>query len=226
MNPRPLADPAVTGCALILAAGQGRRLGAGPKALLPWGGSTLVARAVRAAQEAGLVPVTTVGPARTQVLRQLATAGPAGVRHAVPVPDFEVGMSASWKAGVAAIGRIPGTTPKTPVVVMLVDQPGVGAGVLTRLVRGLRPGRVVRAVWQGQPGHPVAMTHAHAREAAALSCGDEAARTWMRSHAHLVDGVECADLGFGQDIDTPQDWATALELDGDVGRARSGREAC
>lgn len=195
------------GCALILAAGRGRRLGAGPKALLPWGGSTLIARAVLAAQEAGLVPLATVGPARDEVLRQIAGTGLDVEHHAVLVPDFDVGMSASWKTGVAAIARKPGTTPQTPVAVILVDQPGVGAEVLARLLGALRPGRVARALWEGRPGHPVVMTLDHALEAASLSRGDEAARAWMRSHAHLVDGVECADLGFGQDIDTPQDWA-------------------
>ena len=194
--------------ALILAAGSGRRLGLGPKALLMWEGSVLVVRAVQAAITAGLRPVVTAGPRFDEIDRHLAEA----VRpvQLVNVPDAVTGMSASWRAGIDAIEALDGLTSATPVVVMLVDQPGVGAPVLGRLLSRFDSSRVVRATWGGQPGHPVVMSLKNARAAAELSSGDEAVRTWMRTHAHLHDLVECADLGEGGDIDTTQDlqsWA-------------------
>jgi len=88
---------------------------------------------------------------------------------------------------------------------MLVDQPGVGAEVLGRLVADFDPARVARAAWAGRPGHPVVMSLGNARAATAEATGDEAARSWMRANRHLVDQVECGDLGDGSDIDTIAD---------------------
>lgn len=194
----------MTPVALVLAAGSGRRLGRGPKALLPWEGTVLVVRAVRAALAAGLSPVVTAGPGRGRIATHLAEAGLGSV-PVVPVPDAEAGMAASFRAGIDAIA-VRGAD-ATPVVVMLVDQPGIGAAVLTRLCSHFDApsGRVIRAAWAGAPGHPVVMTLAQAREAAELAAGDEAGRTWMRGHRHLVDLVECADVGDGDDLDTPAD---------------------
>lgn len=217
----------MTSIALILAAGSGRRLGLGPKALLPWDDSVLVVRAVRAAVSAGLHPVVTAGPGFAEIERHLAEAvpsdsgdpvepstsppppaspcPPAPTVELVPVPDAATGMSASWRAGISAIDALAGTTSATAVAVMLVDQPGVGTEVLRRLVADFDPARVARAAWAGRPGHPVMMSLANARAAAAEATGDEAARTWMRANRHLVDQVECGDLGDGSDIDTIAD---------------------
>lgn len=189
--------------ALILAAGAGRRLGLGPKALLPWDGSVLVARAARAAIVAGLRPVVTAGPGRGEIGRHLTDVG-ASV-EVVDVPRAETGMSASWRAGVGALDALDGITEVSPIVVMLVDQPGVGPAVLQRLVARFRVGRVVRAMWGGVPGHPVVMSLAQARAAAELSSGDEGARAWLRTHGELLDPVECSDLGDGADLDTVED---------------------
>jgi nicotine blue oxidoreductase len=200
--PRPQA------VALVLAAGSGLRLGLGPKALLPWEGSVLVIRAVRAAVAAGLRPVVTAGPGYHDIAARFALDDvPATL---VRVPDASVGMSASWKAGVAAIAE-PNLadrfddTDDTCLVVMLVDQPGVGPQVLRRLISHFRPDRVVRAAWDGMPGHPVAMPLRYARAAAELSTGDEGARAWIRRHRDLVDLVDCGDVGDGADLDTPGD---------------------
>ncbi|MCT1551683.1 nucleotidyltransferase family protein [Brevibacterium casei] len=210
----------MTPVALVLAAGSGRRLGSGPKALLPWEDTVLVVRAVRTALAAGLSPVVTAGPRRGRIVSHLAEAGLDFI-PVVAVPDAESGMAASFRAGIDAISwrggdatpapsfhavRVP-SDDATPVVVMLVDQPGIGDAVLTRLCAHLDAvsGRVVRAAWAGAPGHPVVMTLAQTREAAKLAAGDEAGRTWMRRHRHLVDLVECSDIGLGADIDTPAD---------------------
>lgn len=225
--------------ALVLAAGSGRRLGLGPKALLPWGDSVLVVRAVQAAREAGLNVIVTAGPQFDAIAAHLAEAGlEEAMVTLVEVPDASVGMSASFRTGVAAVAAVveadadvagvqtptqaearaaasasdtrDGTAPNDiPVTMMLVDQPGVGADVLTRLNSLFDPSRVVRAAWSGAPGHPVVMSLRHAQDAAAGASGDEAGRTWMRDHRHLIDAVECAHLGSGSDIDTPADLAAA-----------------
>lgn len=188
--------------ALVLAAGSGSRLGRGPKALLPWAGETLLRRAARAAHEADLECVVTCGAGAAETRAQVEDL-PA-VRT-VDVPDHREGLSRSWRAGVHAVAERAGEPEQTAVLVMLVDQPGVGAAVLRRLVDRHVPGRVTRAAWAGAPGHPLVMPLADAVRAAALSTGDRGARDWLRSHPDRIDPVECSDLGHGADIDTEDD---------------------
>ncbi|MCS4593875.1 NTP transferase domain-containing protein [Brevibacterium sediminis] len=215
------------GIALIFAAGSGRRLSLGPKALLPWGDSVLVVRAARAARAAGLHPVVTAGPGRCEIVSHLAEAGLGESQvTVVEVPQASAGLSASFRAGVAAIAaltcddsvaaasvrsdsRCSRLSGRTAITMMLVDQPWVGADVIARLNARYDSDRVVRAVWSGEPGHPVVMSLVHAQVAADGAQGDEAGRSWMRSRRHLIDPVECSDIGNGTDIDTPADLAAA-----------------
>jgi len=74
------------------------------------------------------------------------------------------------------------------------------------------PGRVTRALWHGVPGNPVVFDTGDLCAAAALAEGDAAARTWVACNRHLVDDVECGDLGRGDDIDEPADLASWPEL--------------
>jgi len=95
--------------ALILAAGVGRRLngstGLLPKALLPFGGRTLLARHIAALHDGGVTDVTIViGFEAAQI--SAATAGLPGI-HLVTNPDYTEGSVVSlWAArGTLRAGR-------------------------------------------------------------------------------------------------------------------------
>jgi len=194
--------------AIVLAAGSGTRLGRGPKALLPWNGEVLVTRAARAAVDAGCTVTVTVGPAGDTARSWLRARCPAA--SVVTVHDAHLGMSASLRAAVLPL--VVADAPPTAVVVLLVDQPGVGAAVIRRLFAAHKPGRVTRATWRGAPGNPVVFDTADLCSAAALAEGDAAARAWIAQNRHRVDDVECGDLGRGDDIDGPADLAGWPEL--------------
>ncbi|WP_295013444.1 NTP transferase domain-containing protein [uncultured Microbacterium sp.] len=194
--------------AIVLAAGRGVRLGRGPKALLPWKGEVLATRAARAAVEAGCSVTVVVGPAARTVRSWLRSRCPAA--HAVEVREAHRGMSASLRAAVVPL--IVSDAPPRAVVVLLVDQPGVGAAVIRRLLAAHRHGRVTRAAWGGYPGNPIVFDTAHLAAAAAMAEGDAGARAWIAAHGHLVDVVDCDDLGRGDDIDEPADLAGWPEL--------------
>ncbi|MDR2322397.1 MAG: NTP transferase domain-containing protein [Microbacterium sp.] len=194
--------------AIVLAAGRGTRLGRGPKALLPWNGEVLVTRAARAAAEAGCSVTVAVGPAARTARSWLRARCPAA--HVVEVHDAQLGMSASLRAAVLPL--VVTDAPPHAVVVLLVDQPGVDASVIRRLFAAHVPGRVTRATWHGVPGNPVVFGTGELCSAAALAEGDAAARAWIARNRHLVDDVECADLGRGDDIDEPADLASWPEL--------------
>ncbi|MET9418601.1 NTP transferase domain-containing protein, partial [Streptomyces klenkii] len=120
---------------LLLAAGGGRRLGGRPKALLGFRGRPLVEHAARALSDGGCAPVCVVlGAAAAEVRVH------ADLTHCTLVdnPGWPDGMGSSLRAGLAALAA----TDAGAVLVSLVDQPGVGAAAVSRLlaahVRGRR----------------------------------------------------------------------------------------
>ena len=184
---------------LLLAAGAGRRLGKGPKALLPWGGRTLLAHqcAVLGAVLGEVVVV--LGAGADQALPLL----PAGCR-AVVNEAWRRGMAGSLQRGVSAID------PDTEaVVVALVDQPGMRVEAVSGLLAGHRPGRIAvprfGTAGTGQRwGHPQVWDRRLLAAAAAQARGDEGARRWLRDHPDRIDPVGVP--GSGEDVDTPEDW--------------------
>jgi nicotine blue oxidoreductase len=176
---------------LLLAAGEGRRLGM-PKALVEIGGVRLVDRGVRMLHEAGCTPIVVV-----------TGAAPTDVAGAVVVhnPDWRTGMASSLRAGLSAL------PPDCPaVVIALVDQPRVTAAAVRRLRAAYDSGaRVAVATYGGRPRNPVLIAHEHITEAAADASGDVGARAFLRAHPELVVPVPCDDVAGADDIDTPED---------------------
>lgn len=171
---------------LLLAAGAGTRYGV-PKALVDrW-----LADSVDTLLEGGCEPVLVVLGASARDARALV---PDGV-DVVVAPDWAEGMGASLRAGLAAVRE----TRAEAVVVHLVDLPDVGPGVVRRLARLAKPDALARAVYRGEPGHPVLLGLMHWAGVAAEAVGDEGARAYLRDR-HVVE-VECGDLAGGQDVD-------------------------
>jgi CTP:molybdopterin cytidylyltransferase MocA len=182
---------------LVLAAGAGRRLG-GPKALVadPEAG-TWLGRAVAALRDGGVSDVYVVVGASADEVR---TAVPAGC-HVVEAADWPEGMGASLRAGLAAVGHSHLDPAPDAVLVMLVDTLGVGAKVVRRMADHAGPTALARALYDGEPGHPVLIGRAHWAGVAESAHDDRGARDYLRSHR--VTSVECGDIGSGGDVDTP-----------------------
>lgn len=97
------------------------------------------------------------------------------------------------------------------VVVTLVDLPGVGAPVVARVLADVVRGRgerevraaLARACYAGRAGHPVLLGRDHWAGVVEGARGDAGARAYLR--ARDVTLVECADIGAGDDVDTPAD---------------------
>jgi nicotine blue oxidoreductase len=176
---------------LLLAAGEGRRFG-GPKALVELDGERLADRAVRVLREGGCEPVYVVSGAVT-----IEVAGATTVVN----DDWATGMASSLRAGLAALSES-----ADAVVISLVDQPGIGADVVARLVRRLDVGhQVVVATYDGKPRNPVGVARSLWAEVSASAVGDEGVRAFIREHPDQVDAVECADIADPTDIDTSAD---------------------
>lgn len=187
----------MTVAGLLLAAGAGRRMG-GPKALVELDGEALVLRGIRLLQDGGCRPVVVVvGAAAAQV-------GPlcAGAM-VVEAADWDTGMAASLRAGLAALS---GDLAVSAAVVALVDQPLVTPAAVERLRTAHVAGAVAAvASYDGRPRNPVLLDRSTWAGVASAASGDQGARTWLRGHPELVTAVDCTDVGAPDDLDTPAD---------------------
>lgn len=202
--------PTVPVAGLLLAAGGGRRLGGRPKALLEHRGQPLVERVAELLAASGCSPVHVVLGASGDVVLERA-------RRAdwVPVvnPDWERGMASSLRAGLAALRA----TAAPAALVMLVDQPRIGAPAIQRVLAAHRAGaHLAAATYQGRRGHPVLLAREHWDGVVASARGDRGARDYLRRHHASLTLVECGDVAAPDDVDHPADLAL---LDGGDDRA-------
>ncbi|WP_263310781.1 nucleotidyltransferase family protein [Brachybacterium atlanticum] len=186
--------------AVLLAAGEGRRLGRGPKALLPLGGEPLVAVLTRRLLEGGCRDVLVVTGAYADEVG--AVAREAGARVAES-PLWRTGMAVSLRVGVAAADA-------PHLMLALVDHVGLSPALVRRVLGAHRPGRATAASYPGPDGrllrrHPVLLEAADARAAAAEAHGDRGARDWLHRNLERVDLVDCGALDDGGDLDTVAD---------------------
>lgn len=183
--------------ALVLAAGESRRLGQ-PKQLLDLGGKPLVVHAVEHALAAGVDGVVVViGSHASEV--ELALRGYPVYR--IFNPHFAQGQGASLAAGVRAM---PSTV--DAVLVLLGDEPGVPPEAIGAVIARWRESHApaVVARYGGQQGHPVLFDRSLFFELASLE-GDTGGRDILRALGDLVEGVEVAGEP-PSDVDTEEDW--------------------
>lgn len=185
--------------ALVLAAGQSRRMGKRNKLLLEVDGVPLVRRVVDAALASACSGVLVVtGHEATKVAAVL----PHGRFKAVTCGDYAAGLSASLKAGVAAL-----PDECDAVVVCLGDMPGVTSAHIDGLIAAYDPleGRAVGVpTYEGKRGNPVLWDRRFFSQLMELK-GDVGARHLIGEHARWVYEVPMDDRGVLTDIDRPQD---------------------
>jgi CTP:molybdopterin cytidylyltransferase MocA len=202
-EPGPETRPPLSGATgLLLAAGAGRRMGT-PKALLrddhdePW-----LARSVRVLLQAGCDEVAVVlGASYDEALRLL----PEDDRVVVVRSEhWQGGMGESLRAGLRHLTG----TPALAAVVTLVDLPDVGAPVVARVLdawggRQQPRAALLRATYDGRPGHPVVLGRDHWEPVLETVSGDVGAQRYLTrvDVRRTVEDVECADLATGRDVD-------------------------
>lgn len=197
-QPRETPEPkAPKVAALVLAAGQGRRMGGPNKLLAEYRGRSLVRTVVDAALASRAAAVTVVtGHRRADVEASLAGTAVQWVHN----PDYEEGLSTSLRQGVASLADdVDG------VLVMLADMPLVTAPILDRLIAAFDPAAdrlVVVPTHDGKRGNPVLWSRAFFAELQAIE-GDTGARHLIGAHADAVIEVEIGPE-VALDLDTPE----------------------
>ncbi len=185
--------------AVLLAAGEGRRMGGVAKPLIRLQGVPLITRQLVALSGAGVDEVVVVtGFARDLVEEQ--------------VKDFSVTLAhneahAEGQQGSAHIGLAALDESFDAILVMLADQPLIGADDLTELIGAFkkRPaGHVVIPVVHGQRGNPIVLDSV-ARERILASGTNLGCRHVIDRQPELVHAHETGNSRFITDMDTLAD---------------------
>jgi CTP:molybdopterin cytidylyltransferase MocA len=181
--------PAPRHVGVLLAAGAGRRYGK-PKVLVDgW-----LDAAVGALRSGGCDDVVVVlGAVEVEV--------PPGAT-AVVAPDWDHGLSASVRAGLAEADRAGADF----AVLHVIDTPGTGPEVVARVLgrAAASPSGLARACFGDRPGHPVVLARRHWPDVLARLSGDQGAGAYLNGRDD-VEHVECGDLADGRDVDEPID---------------------
>ena len=185
--------------AIVLAAGESKRMGPDNKLLLPFEGRPMIAHVAATALASRAFEVIVVAGHQEQLLRSALEALDITI---VVNPRFKEGMTTSIQAGVEAA-----SLEATGIMICLGDLPMLRASDLDQVMDAFRSALVrdvaaiVRPTYQGAIGHPVILA-AHYRSQILAHEKIVGCRGVIRRHPDHVSHIEMeTDYGI-RDIDT------------------------
>jgi molybdenum cofactor cytidylyltransferase len=184
--------------AILLAAGQSRRMGGPNKLLAELDGIPMVAHVARRLLASRARPIVAVLGNQAELVD--AALGKLPVER-VCNPEFADGLSTSLKRGIAAL-----RPDLDGALVCLGDMPLIAGRHIDRLIAAFNPleGRaIIVPTRRGKRGNPVLWAKRFFPEMAELA-GDVGARHLIREYAELIAEVEMEDDAILIDIDTPE----------------------
>jgi molybdenum cofactor cytidylyltransferase len=192
---------------VVLAAGKSTRMGR-PKAALPIDGAdTFLTRIVRTFQEAGVDDVVVVVGYEAELVTACCIERGVSPRFVMNA-QYEAGQFSSLLVGLRAIDR-PGTS---AMLLTLVDVPLVSAGTVRAVMERYRESRapIVRPVKGSLHGHPVLVDRGLFQ---LIRRADPAfgAKPIIRAYASEAGDVPVDEAGAFIDVDTPEEYAQAVE---------------
>lgn len=190
---------------LLLAAGQGSRLGYRPKALLKQNGVTLLKGLLDALQPFNPVEFIAVtgfhGDAIEQSLAQMDLTFSRSIRL-LRNPAPEVGQASSVRLGIEAL-----QSNFDVLLIALSDQPAITAAEVSQLLNEFSQRstgtEIVLPMVHGKRGNPVLFSKQALQNTLAIP--DLSCRAYMDTHPEQVQVWHTENDAFVCDIDTPQD---------------------
>jgi molybdenum cofactor cytidylyltransferase len=195
--------PNSTTSALVLSAGESRRYGGAPKALLPVGGISGVRRISELALAAGLDPVVVVvGPHAGPIAHEVRGLDVA----LVDSPDWREGRTASVQAGLSALPS------ERDVLLWPVDHPFVAGSTVDALLAARDTDLL--AVWfiptfEERGGHPV-LWRSNVRSDILDLRPDAPLRSLLPEFGPQVRRLPVDDPGVVANVDTPEEYREAF----------------
>jgi len=185
--------------AVLLAAGEARRMGGRPKSLLQLGGVPLIRRNLIALSGAGVDEVAVVLGHRADEVEPALLDFPVTI---VRNRDHERGQMSSMHAGVAAL-----SARLDAIIVAVADQPLLNAQDITALIGAFKNRGAASAVVpyvHGERGNPIILDAA-VREALLAGDANFGCRQWLAAHPERVLRMDTDNRHYSVDVDTPED---------------------
>jgi len=185
--------------AILLAAGQSRRMGAF-KPLLPFGNTTVIEHCIDYLQRGGVETIVVVVGHRANEVRHALNE--SDIIFAVnPDPNSEMGASIA-----AGIRVLPASSAAT--LIALVDHPAVPPNVVATLIETWQHGaRLIIPTWQGRGGHPVLVDLSFRSELLNLDATG-GLRALFDAHRNIFERVLVDSPYIARDMDTWDDYLT------------------
>ena len=184
--------------AVVLAAGQSRRMGKVNKLLAAVAGKPMVVQVVQSLQASQARPLAVVTGHDYAAVEAVLPKSGFTLAHN---PDYASGLSSSLRRGLAVLPEdIDG------VLVCLGDMPRISPEIVNRLIAAFNPleGRAICVpTWQGKRGNPVLFARRFFPEMQDIA-GDTGARALIGEHAEVVCEVPMDDDAVLLDVDTPE----------------------
>jgi molybdenum cofactor cytidylyltransferase len=191
--------------ALLLGAGQSRRMGPQNKLLALINGKPMVrhtAEALTGSMVDHVVIVT--GHEARQVLNTVWDLDIPSIQN----DDYADGLSASVKLGFSLLAK-----DYDGILICLGDMPFITSDQINKLIETFNPleGRaIVTPTFQGKRGNPVLISTQFADEVSNIT-GDMGAKAIISENDHLVQSVEFDSPAIFTDIDTPEKLAVVTD---------------
>ncbi len=195
-RPREASTPAAgKTAAVVLAAGQSRRMGETNKLAAIFDGKPLVRHVGEAAIESAVDEVIVVTGFEPDTVKSILQG--LDVQF-VENPAYEDGLSSSLAAGANALGK-----DIDRAIILLADMPQITAEMIDRLIEASNsspPGSIILSTFNGKRGNPVLWPSEYFGQLVQIS-GDVGARHLIGENAGRVVQVELGEAA-GFDIDT------------------------
>jgi len=190
---------------LLLAAGQGSRLGSHPKALLKQGGVTLLKRLLDAVQPFNPIEFIAVTGFHGDAIEQSLTQNDSSFGRSIRLlrnPNPEVGQASSVRLGIEAL------QPNfDALLIALSDQPTITTAEIGQLLSAFSQRatgtEILLPMVDGQRGNPVLFSKKALQNTLAIP--DLSCRAYMDAHQEQVQFWHTNNSAFVCDVDTLED---------------------
>jgi molybdenum cofactor cytidylyltransferase len=198
-------------CAIVLAAGESRRMGT-QKLLLPWAGKTVIEQVVNQLQISRINHLWVVTGHDHDRLKQTLSDYPVKLIYN---EDYRQGMLSSVRCGLKALPE-----DCTGVLVALGDQPSLQAHTVNLLLdQFMQHPAIVLPVYQNRRGHPLLFSPAYCQKIL-TGYNSVGLRGLLQEHENDVLEVTVSSAAVLADLNTPDDYQEQTEDQNEKGRQK------
>lgn len=202
-------------CAIVLAAGLSRRMGA-QKVLLPFGppprqasgdagagGKTVITHIVDQLLASKVDKVCVVTGHQAERIRQELSSRPVSI---VDNPEYESGMLSSVRRGLRALPKQCKT-----VLVAIGDQPSITSKLVDSMIQSFETSgkQILVPCYDGKRGHPILFS-VHYRQEILMCYDDVGLRGLLHTHPEEVFELTVSSSSVLSDMDVPEDYRREL----------------